>query len=400
MKKLFFITLALITALFAFSYGFMNSGEITGEIVSPISAYSGGMGNICFIADPVINPSLQLYGGQYNIRIGFGGMNYRESRSKFIFDSYDNNIGEKTIYDNSYYYGEPYFIGAYIPLSDFGVYIGYENLYSKDYNYDKIFRDDFYVTLYTDNFSMEGNINSYFISASFNLRGFTLGGNFSILQGDASTKSNTVYVDPSETDSLLSINEQYSGLKGGFALSYNYENRINATVFYHLPTIIISERSIDIIASDTISTADRQDGFIPSIFGFGVKYSPINLRPVTLLAEAIYERWTELNGKNPEYNDVIKYHIGIEHKMTKDFTVLYGILYEPYRGDNQIVDAGFTTGAIYKINNIEFTLSSQYIQNEYEENEKDYEEYMKEESVSIIYKNRYIKMNFDVGMTF
>ncbi|MCK4524447.1 hypothetical protein KAU15_05930 [candidate division WOR-3 bacterium] len=387
MKKLFFIVLTLIMALFVFSYGFMNSEEIIGDIVSPISAYSGGMGNVCFIADPIMNPSLQLYGGQYNIRIGFGGMNYRESRSQYIFDSYDNNIGEKTLYDNSYYYGEPYFIGAYIPLSNFGVYIGYANLYSRDYNYDKIFRDAYYVTLYTDNYSIEGNINSYFISASFNVMGFTLGGNFSILQGDASTKSNVVYVDPSETDSMLSINEQYSGLKGGFALSYNYIDRVSATIFYHLPTIVISERSIDIIASDTISTADRQDGFIPSIFGLGIKYTPINLRPVTLLAEAIYERWSELNGEYMEYNDVIKYHIGIEHKMTKDFTTLYGILYEPYRKNNHVVDAGFTAGAVYEINNIDFALSAQYIQNEYEDN-------------SIIYKNRYIKMNFDVSMTF
>ncbi len=386
MKKLI-LSIALISvSLFAFSYGLINTEEITGDIVAPLSAFSGGAGNVVFISDPVMNPALRKTGESYFIQLGFGGSQLRETRTQYVFDSYDNNIGEKTIYENSYFYGEPYLMAAYIPLASFGVYLGYENLYSKDYNYDKIYRDDYYVTLFSENYQMAGNVNAYFLSVSYKWNGLTIGGNFSIMQGDATTSYSIVYVDPSYVDSTMNVVDQYSGLKGGFALSYEYDDYA-ATVFYHIPTILTDERSIDIIASDTTFAASELDGFLPTVFGGGFTYTPSNIRPVTLMLEAIYERWSELNGAFAEYNDVIKYHLGIKHKMRKDFSMLYGILYEPYRKNNHIADVGFTLGAGYEINNIEFMLSSQYVQNQYVDS-------------GINYTNRYIKLNADVGITF
>lgn len=394
MKKTIISMIILMSFILVFSYGLINTEELTGDIVSPLTAASGGAGNVVFNSDPVMNPALRKSGEAYYIQLAFLGMHYRETRTQYVFDSYDNNIGEKTVYDNSYFYGEPTLIAAYIPLSSFGVYLGYQNIYSKDYDYQKIMRDDYYVTLFSENYSTNGNVNTYFLSVSYEWGNLTVGGNFSILQGDANSDYTIVYVDPSYQDSSMSATEQYSGLRGGFAAAYRYRD-LEATAFYHIPTILAVERSMTYEASDTIVTANKLDGIIPTVFGLGIQYTPTNIRPVTMMGEVIYERWSELNGTNPEYNDLIKYHLGLKHKMNEDFSLLYGIFYEPFRTDNQTVDIGFSFGAGYEINNIEFILSSQYVQNRYfEEGDAD------ENEPGTNFTNRYIKLNADVGITF
>lgn len=394
MKKTIISVIVLLNFMLVFSYGLINTEELTGDIVTPLTAISGGTGNTVFTSDPVINPSLRKSGDTYYIQLAFLGMHYRETRTQYVFDSYDNNIGEKTVYDNSYFYGEPTLISAYIPLSSFGVYLGYQNLYSKDYDYEKIMRDDYYVTLFSEQYSSNGNVNAYFISVSYEWNNLTVGGNFSIMQGDANADYAIVYVDPSMQDSAMTVTEKYSGLKGGFALSYKYRD-LEATAFYHIPTVLSVERSIAYEAADTAILANELDGFIPTMFGMGIMYTPANIRPVTLTGEAIYEAWSQLNGNSTNYYDLIKYHIGIRHKMSRDFTMMYGIFYEPFRQDNQIVDIGFSMGASYEINNIEFMLSSQYVQNQYyEEPEDDAGE------PGVNFTNRYIKLNADVGITF
>ncbi len=377
------IVLITISSLFAYSALYQNG---LGEIVLPISAYSMGIGSCSFVFDPVLNPALQIKESQYYFAIGLQGENYRESHSEYVFDSYDNNIGKKTIYDNSFFFGEPSYIDAYMSMNNFGLFMGYMNSISMDYNYDKITRDDYYIRISERTINNSGNINTYFLSLSYNWNEYTIGGNLSILQGDAQKAFNAVYVDPSFVDSSTLYSEDYSGIAGNFSISYENDN-LYTTLFYKMQATINNQRSISIMAEDTIQTADEIQYYTPNIFGFGLKLKQQNELPAIVYFEAIYERWSELNGSYATYNDLIKYHLGVSHEVINNFTLLYGVLYEPYRMNNHIVDMGISFGVSYRINQMDFNVSSQYIQNSYEEN-------------NIYYTNRSVKLGVDCGIYF
>ncbi|MDY6787247.1 MAG: hypothetical protein SVK54_03905 [candidate division WOR-3 bacterium] len=391
MKRLISLLLIIAFAVSLSAYSELYSDEIVGELNSPLTAYSAGTGSVMFMSNPIVNPSLKRVSEGYYISGGFGGLQYRETQARYLFDSYDNNIGKTTTYDNSYFYGEPYYITAFIPVSSFGINLGFANLYSQDYDYEKTYRDNNYVTLYQEKISNTGSINAYFLSASYSIWHITVGGNLSIIQGDDEKTYSIMHVDPAMTDSTHNIDEEYSSIKGGFSIAFEPAERFNMTAFYHLPANIKNQRSIDAAGSDTVSTADRHDGYIPTIAGFGIMYRPANIRPVTLLLEAVYERWTELNGPSSyDYSDIIKYHLGIKHRMGSNIEMMYGILYEPYRryaNYNHAADAGITAGFNYTVNDVVFSLAGQYVQNTYNIDDQ-------------YNTNRMIKMNTDIGINF
>lgn len=387
MKILLTITMTMLTVmLFAFSALYSIDGAL-GEFNYPLDATSCGMGSIRIFTDPVTNPSLVPATNGYYAAGGLSGISYSETRFDYIFDSYDNNIGKKTSYDNTNLYGEPAYISAYLPFSGIGLFLGYQNLVSTDYDYSKINRDNYYVILSTEEIAQTGEINAYYLSVSYTWKWFTVGGNIAIMQGDASKTYNAVYVDPALTDSSNLISEQFSGFKGGFALTYKPDDMFDIAGFYQLPTYVKSKRSLTYYGADTTLSTEEKDYSMPQIFGIGVKYRPANVRPVTFAAEAIYENWAAISGSFGDYNDVIDYHVGIEHQMSRNISMLYGIFYEPYRRDNHIADIGFTAGMSYMINNVKFTVAGRYGQNSYDED-------------GSFYQNRTFKFNADIGIAF
>jgi len=183
------------------------------------------------------------------------------------------------------------------------------------------------------------------------------------------------------------ISEDYSGLRGGVSLSYNYMNLVNAHLIYQIPTYITNKQDINLSASADTSYSDEIYYIMPSTIGLGVKYTPVNERPVVFMADAFYERWTELNGAQAIYNDVIKYNLGVTHLMSKNMSILYGIMYEPYKKNNNLAEIGFTAGVSYKLDQTLFIFSAQYRIADYEKAEQ-------------IYAERTIHLNGEIGISF
>jgi len=383
-----FISVLLIIGAFLPCIGYTNLyNESIGEFNYPIFAGAAGAGNTEMFYNPMLNPSLKFETNQYYVALGLNAVSHRETRSVYIFDSYDNNIGKKNIYDNSNLYGEPAYIIGYTPVAMFGLSAGYENLVSREYSYYHVVRDDNYVDKSSETLEKTGSINAYFLSLSYEFMNITLGGNFSILQGDGTESYSIIYVDPAEQDSTLSISEDYSGLRGGFSLSYNYLNLVNAHLIYQIPTYVTNKQDINVSTSADTSYTDEIYYIMPSTIGLGIKYTPVNERPVVFMVDAFYERWTELNGAQAIYNDVLKYHLGVTHLMSKNMSILYGIMYEPYKKNNNLAEIGFTAGVSYKLDQTLFTFSAQYRIADYEKFEQ-------------IYAERTLHINGEIGISF
>lgn len=386
MRALISVLLIIGAVLPCFAYTNLYYESI-GEFNYPIFAEAAGAGNTEMFSNPMLNPSLKFDTKQYYVAVGMNSVSHRETRSIYVFDSYDNNIGKKNVYDNSNLYGEPSYIIGYTPVAMFGLSAGYENLVSREYSYSHTVRDDNYVEQSVVDLQRSGGINSYFLSLSYEIIGITIGGNFSILQGDGTESYSAVYVDPSIQDSSNSVTEAFSGIRGGFSVSYNYNNLLEGHIIYQVPTYVTNRQDWTVSAASDTTYSDEIYYIMPTVAGIGVKYTPFNERPSVLMAEALFERWTELNGAVAEYNDIIKYHLGVSHMMSSNFKILYGVLYEPYKKNNNIAEVGFTAGVSYAIDQTSFGVSAQYRVADYEKDEEAYAE-------------RTIHINAEIGISF
>ena len=392
MKKILIVLVAIIAAVAIFPYTSLYNFS-SGEMNVPIFGKGAGCGNSDIFFNPALNPSLMFSKENYYVGVGFYGISHRETHSEYIFDTYDNTVGKKNIYDNSFLYGEPSYIMGYMPIGIVSISLGYENLISRDYTFRKTCRDDNYVILYDESEAVIGNINGYFLSVSYKFWRIRTGINLSILQGDGTSEYSIIYVDPSKTDSSHSIDEQYSGVRGGLAFTYTFFDNLEMVGIYHVQTIVKNQVGADYIASDTNSVAYDIDYILPNTVGLGIKYSPLNQIPSTLMLNAVYEKWSELNGAVIDYNDIIKYSAGVIHELTSSASLLYGILYEPYKKNNQVVDVGFTGGLTIKYSQTEFTISAQYRHLNYE---------VKKEGsdVPVFYTERVLRLIGDVTILF
>jgi len=381
---LFFIFLFLYLQIF--SYVSLYNENLSDFNIA-LTAKGAGLGDNDFFFNPLLNPTIDCKTENYFIALGFLGLSTRETRSKYVFDSYENSIAKKNIYDNSFLYGEPAYIIGYMPINRFGLYLGYENYINNDYTFRQIYRDDNYITLYDESWIKIGNVNSYFLSLNYRFFNFTLGTNFSILQGDGSDNYSILYVDPSLVDSLSTINENYSGIKGNLGISYDLKDFLSFTFVYDIQTYLTINRVEEISATDTIVNTKTVYYILPNIFSFGFRYRASGVAPADFYLTATYERWSELNGDFYDYNDLIKYNLGVSHTLNRNLSLLYGFMYKPYRKDNRIVDIGFTTGLIYRIEKTEFTVSTQYNNINYEKE-------------NVYYNERVLKMILDVSMKF
>ena len=386
MKKIIALIAMLVLGLSVYPYTSLYNFS-SGESNQPLYSKAAGAGNSDMFFNPAFNPSLMFSKDRYYVAIGFAAVSHRETRSEYIFDTYDNTVGKKNVYDNSFIYGEPSYIMGYMPLGVVSMSLGYENLMSKDYTYKKTYRDDNYVILYDESQASIGNINSYFMSVSYSIWKINAGINLTILQGNGTDEYSILYVDPSKTDSSHSIDEQYSGVRGGIGVTYSPFKSLDVTAVYHIQTIVKNQVGADYVGVDTTSVAYDSDYILPNIVGFGLKYSPVNQLPSTLMLNAVYERWSELNGAVADYNDIIKYSAGVSHELTSSATLLYGLLYEPYKKNNQIADVGFTGGLTIKISQAEFTVAAQYRHLNYDKE-------------SVFYTERVLRLTGDVSILF
>ncbi|MEJ5306821.1 MAG: hypothetical protein WHT27_00755 [candidate division WOR-3 bacterium] len=386
MKKFFYIILMSFFCVNLFSYvSLYNTG--LGDFNTSLFSKGAALGNNDFFFNPLLNPTVECKTTNYLVSIGFYGLSTRETRSKYIFDSYENSIAKKNVYDNTFLYGEPAYIMGYMPLSDFGLYLGYENYINNDYTYRQIYRNDNYVILYDESYVRIGNVNAYFLSLNYRFYGFAMGTNFSIMQGDGSSDYSKLFVDPSFIDSTSSTKENYSGIRGNIGISYNHKDNFILTFVYNIRTYLTVNRVTDIIASDTNLLTETVYYIIPDIFSFGLEYRAKNVAPATFYYSLSYERWSELNGDFNDYNDLIKYNIGVLHELNKNIDLMYGFMYEPYRKDNRLVDIGFATGLTYKLGMTEFSVAVNYKNINYEREE-------------VYYNDRVLKFVGDVSIKF
>ncbi|MGE3063172.1 MAG: hypothetical protein AB7T10_06010 [bacterium] len=397
MKKFFAVLLILSLGLAVYPYTSLYDFS-SGESNQPLFGKAAGAGNSDMFFNPAFNPSLMFSTDKYYVGVGFSGVSHRETRSEYIFDTYDNTVGKKNVYDNSFLYGEPSYIMGYMPLGVVSISLGYENLLSKDYTYNKIFRDDNYVVLYEESEASIGNINGYFLSVSYAVWKLKAGVNVSILQGDGTNEYSIIYVDPSKIDSSHSVDEQYSGARGGLGLTYSPFKNLQIMAVYHIQTSIKNQVGADYIGSDTVSYAYDSDYILPNTAGVGVRYFSAGSMPSSLMLNAVYERWTELNGDVLEYNDIVKYSAGVEHELTSSVNLLYGILYEPFKMNNQVADVGFTAGLSITISQAQFTVSGQYRHLNYDKLK--YEDDDLDVNPSVFYTERVLRLTGDVTILF
>ncbi len=150
---------------------------------TPISGY--------IVLDSIYNPALFESSPEWRIHVlaEFTYTNDYERRAEFVYDQFNNSVGEFTTYSNSHGYMKPTNITLSLAKKRINIVAGYELLSSLEYVFDQYVRSNDYSRLYHNYFISHGAIYSYF--AGFGLRGNHVSFGLKICRLVSSTDVNT-----------------------------------------------------------------------------------------------------------------------------------------------------------------------------------------------------------------
>jgi hypothetical protein len=276
------------------------------------SATCAAMGNTSIMCEAWTNPGLLTNQPGMGIVLGGGFVKSGERRKKSIFDTFDNRIGDVTVADNSYVLSEP----TYLALSysfPFHLGIGVQLLpvMSFDYHYTREVRDNFYILQQTIAQEESGKLYAGNVGIAYEVipEKVSIGFGYNLFNGERHYMYREDFVNPSEVDLLEESSRTLSG--NGFTFGFH----LSPAARIQLGGFIATK----------VSVGDYSFDELPLRMGGGFSFRPPNEFPATFVAELISERW---NGIDTRYYDVLKLHMGVEHRFSPSLLGRFGFGYE------------------------------------------------------------------------
>ncbi len=277
------------------------------------------------------NPALLASARQTTIEGGYAIKVAAETRTRVVYDQFENTLGEVAIAENINSVGLPGPLTGVLRVGQLGLGIGIAAVRDFSYRYRKEYRDDFYVLTGEDR--VEGTGLLYDAGLGFGVRpvpwfGFGARGGFGF-----GTRSLEVWSIRGPDTTLISETGRprgffYSGglvvmpsgrliLAGDFSGSSSFKNWTEAEV--------------------------ATDHEYPWAARVGVSFRAPGTLPSTFVAEARYAAWKVVDSL---FSNSLMIRAGVEHTMLNYVNLRYGFGVEPqyYDPTLQTLSAGFGLG--------------------------------------------------------
>ncbi len=321
MRKITLIVFFIFALYVSGSFLYTNSGF--GEVFPVVDAALYSMGGVSVFSgeNPYVftGTAITLNGG---ISIP------SESRSKRVFDSYDNTVGKVVVASGTYFLPGNYGLNA--RFGNDKILLGFDfhpYIYS-NYRYFNQIRNEFYVVTGEEETKAEFNVSGYNPYVGFRFGYFSAGLGFRVLNGYSYTYDR---IDSTATE----VWKRWKGynFNGGFL--FTPSPRFSLGVLFNSGFYLNS-------SSDTL--------FYPPVFSTGVRYAPPNLLPSVVMAEIGFIPWTQatMNGGSAGFNDLLIYRFGIQHKLTSGLFLRLGFNYSGSPVKESIARGTFTAGLGWK----------------------------------------------------
>jgi hypothetical protein len=239
-----------------------------------------------------------------------------ERRGLRVYDSFGNNIGIRTVTNNT---STNVSVGPstiIVPFSMLRFGMQYSPVWDYNYYYRYEQRDDFYQLIRIDEESHQGYVQVFSPLVGFTYKFINLGVSYSILRGALLAESRVII--PQMADSIESTETQVEGnkIKVGltaapslhFRLGYTYQTR------YEMKDL---------------------DHSYPEVHAFAIMYQPPGRIPTKFLGQVELEMWDER---------IVIYKIGVEHMIMGRYALRYGFCIFPDYSERAVWTTNLTLG--------------------------------------------------------
>ncbi len=287
-----------------------------GDRIFYYDARSLGLGGVSIILENSANPAAMSLTGSRLLYISGWSTVQNERRGLRVYDSFGNNIGIRTVTNNTYTNvsaGPAAFVFPfkilrfglqYAPAWDFNYYYRYEQ------------RDDFYQLIRIDEISHHGYLHAFSPAVGIKYRSISLGVTYSLMRGTLSSESRVII--PQLEDSVEIAETEVTGnkIKAGllFVPSLNFRLGYTYGASYEI--------------QDT-------DFSYPEVHSIAVMYQPPGRIPTKFTCQVEVEMWDEL---------MLVYKIGVEHMLMGKYALRYGFCIFPDYTEQAIWTTNLTVG--------------------------------------------------------
>ena len=256
-----------------------------------------------------------------------------ERRSKRVFDSFDNTVGNTTVADNTYFLAGPYTFSFRIPKNMLQIGFDFFPILAGKYSYENTERDEFYRVILTENETVDLNGFSFTPNIGFKYKWIGIGGGVRIIRG------NDVYNYEHYTDTDTTINHSNYSIKGnGYYGGLTLSPIKNLTIGFVYGTAIK-------ISKDTVADINY-----PEQYAFGIDYFFPGPLPAKIYFQLSYIPWSVLtkDGVKENLDNVESFHFGVEHLLTSNILIRLGYMYSNIYANSSLTRGTYTFGLGYR----------------------------------------------------
>ncbi|MEO0072269.1 MAG: hypothetical protein ABIK10_02350 [candidate division WOR-3 bacterium] len=268
-----------------------------------------------------------------------------ERRTRFVFDQYDNTVGEIAIAENNSLYGQIGQFAFLLPTPLLNLEFTTAPAINYHYYFYREFRDDFYTLIATEEVRLSGILykSSLILGRQWcNKFGFAFGPIYFFGSRDYHYYRSAVLNNP---DIIIDTPGAPWGWGYTCKISYTPIEKLSATLYYTSSTTLK-----DFIRGQTAV-------YYPWSVRLNLCYLASGEIPTKLGAFASYTNWQRLNINN--FNKVLNLGIGIEHTLLNMVALRYGFRIEPSFTKPTVICAVFTAGWGFEVSSMKLDVGAE-----------------------------------------
>jgi hypothetical protein len=300
-------------------------------------ARSLALGGVSIILEYPSNPATMGFVDARQIFASGGLAIQNERRGLRVYDSFGNNIGIRTVTNNTSTNAGVGPSAIVIPLKMLRFGVQYAPIRDYNYYYQYEQRDDFYQLIRIDEQSHQGYAQAFSPMFSFKYAFINVGVAYSVIRGNWSQENRVII--PGIDDSLYTEEVQLNGnqAKIGVAIMPSLNLRLGYT--YQVPY-------------------DLEDAGLsyPDVHALAIMYQPPGRIPTKFVGQVEIEMWDE---------EIVIYKVGVEHMIMGRYALRYGFCIFPDYEQRAIWTTNLTFGFGASIGRYFFDIGYGYAKRDY-----------------------------------
>ena len=281
------------------------------------------------------NPAMLAFARTSAVEVGYGLKLASETRTRIVYDQFENSLGEVAIAENIHSSAIPGPLAGLYRSCRLAVGAGLAETRDFNYTYLKEYRDDFYIKTGEDRIEQSGGIYDAGLGAAYQLLDWlSVGARGSFRFGGR--RLNEWQIRGADT-SLVADTGTMSGIGFGAGLAARPVGRLTVAADF------ASGASYSGWSRIAWATPPAYLGRYPWSARLGLSYRVPGSLPSTVSAEARFQAWKTVDST---FSNLLVVRAGVEHTMLNFVSLRYGFGVEPQPFDPTIqrLNAAFGLG--------------------------------------------------------